>query len=100
MATIAALSLYLWGAGAALATGEVTLGGPFHLIDQDGKPRTEADFRGSYELIYFGFTHCPDLCPRSLGTMTAALDELEQRDRKSTRLNSSHIQKSRMPSSA
>jgi protein SCO1/2 len=71
-----ALSLCLWGAG---AMGEVTLGGPFHLIDQDGKPRTEADFHGSYPLIYFGFTHCPDLCPRSLGTMTAALGELEQR---------------------
>jgi len=76
---VAALSLYLWGAVAAGAAGEVTLGGSFHLIDQDGKPRTDADFRGAYPLIYFGFTRCPDLCPRSLGTMTAALDELEQR---------------------
>jgi len=75
---MAALSLCL-GTAAAGAAGEVTLGGPFHLIDQDGATRTEADFHGSYPLIYFGFTHCPDLCPRSLGTMTAALGELEQR---------------------
>jgi cytochrome oxidase Cu insertion factor (SCO1/SenC/PrrC family) len=55
---------------------EVTLGGPFNLVDQDGKPRTEADFHGSYPLIYFGFAHCPDLCPRSLSIMSAAIDEL------------------------
>ena len=42
-------------------------------------PGQNADFRGSYPLIYFGFTHCPDLCPRSLGIMTAAIEELAQR---------------------
>lgn len=66
--------LAIWPA----AAGEVTLGGPFHLIDQDGRPRTEADFHGAYPLIFFGFTHCPDLCPRTLGTITAALGELER----------------------
>ena len=63
----------------AKAAAEATLGGSFNLVDQDGTPRTEADFHGSYPLIYFGFTHCPDLCPRSLGTMGAAIDELMAR---------------------
>jgi len=76
---VVALALALLVPIAALAAENATLGGPFHLVDQDGAPRTEADFRGSYPLIYFGFTHCPDLCPRSLGTMGAALDDLETR---------------------
>jgi protein SCO1/2 len=58
---------------------EATLGGPFSLVDQNGTPRTAADFHGSYPLIYFGFTHCPDLCPRSLLTMSTAIDELMAR---------------------
>lgn len=38
----------------------------FNLTDQDGKPRTLADFRGSYVLVFFGFTQCPDVCPTTL----------------------------------
>jgi len=37
-----------------------------NLTDQDGKPRTLADFRGSYVLVFFGFTQCPDVCPTTL----------------------------------
>ena len=64
---------------------EATLGGPFSLVDQNGTPRTAADFHGSYPLIYFGFTHCPDLCPRSLLTMGTAIDELMARAPKKAR---------------
>ncbi len=63
----------------ATAAETATLGGSFNLVDQDGTPRTDADYRGTYPLIYFGFTHCPDLCPRSLGTMSAAVDDLAAR---------------------
>jgi len=63
----------------ANAADEPTLGGPFSLVDQNGAPRTEADFYGSYPLIFFGFTHCPELCPRSLVTMSAAIDDLTAR---------------------
>ena len=57
---------------------EATLGGPFELIDHNGLTRTAEDFRGSYPLIYFGFTHCPDLCPTSLTAMSRAVDDLAQ----------------------
>jgi len=76
---LAAVVLALLIPAGTLASDDVSLGGPFRLIDQTGTPRTEADFHGSYPLIYFGFTRCPDLCPRSLGTMGAAMDELSAR---------------------
>ena len=52
------------------------IGGPFALIDQDGKPRTDADFRGKLLLVYFGFTYCPDICPADLQNIGLALDSL------------------------
>src|SRR6187401_2978032 len=57
-------------------TGTALIGGPFSLSDQNGKTVTDADFRGKYMLIFFGFTHCPDICPAELQVMTAALDQL------------------------
>lgn len=42
------------------------VGGPFVLVDQHGGSRTDRDFRGRLVLIYFGFTHCPDVCPTDL----------------------------------
>jgi len=54
-----------------------TVGGPFALTDQFGKPRTDADFRGQYMLVFFGFTHCPDICPIELQTISDALDQLD-----------------------
>jgi protein SCO1 len=42
------------------------IGGPFALVDQDGKPATEASFAGKYRLMYFGYTSCPDVCPLDL----------------------------------
>ena len=58
------------GAGAAL------IGGPFHLTDQNGKARTEADFRGQYLLVFFGYTNCPDVCPTTLQVLTDAMAKL------------------------
>jgi protein SCO1/2 len=43
-----------------------TIGGPFSLIDQNGKPITDADFKGKPFLVFFGYTHCPDVCPTTL----------------------------------
>ena len=42
------------------------VGGPFQLVDQDGRAVTEEDFKGRPFLVFFGFTHCPDVCPTTL----------------------------------
>jgi protein SCO1/2 len=42
------------------------IGGPFRLINQDGQTVTDQDFRGRPFLAFFGFTHCPDVCPTTL----------------------------------
>jgi protein SCO1 len=52
------------------------VGGPFALIDHDGRPRTDADFLGKLMLIYFGFTFCSDICPTDLQAIAGALDKL------------------------
>lgn len=49
-------------------------GGPFALTDHTGKRVTDADFRGSFMLVYFGFTRCADTCPADLPTIAQALD--------------------------
>src|SRR3954467_5930402 len=52
------------------------IGGAFALIDQNGARRTDADFRGQFMLVYFGFTYCPDVCPTDLQQMGMAVDQL------------------------
>ncbi len=66
--------------GATSTSGAASIGGPFALIDQHGEARSDRDFRGRFMLIYFGYTYCPDFCPTSLTTMTAALDLVAQSD--------------------
>ncbi len=53
-----------------------SVGGPFALIDADGKPVTDQDFKGKWMLIYFGYTNCPDACPTALNDMALALDKI------------------------
>ena len=54
----------------------VTVGGPFSLIDQNGVRRSQDDFAGSYMLVNFGYTFCPDVCPTALRDISAAIDLL------------------------
>jgi len=61
---------------AATVTGKALIGGPFTLTDQSGKRVTDKDFVGHYTLVFFGFTHCPDICPTALQVVSAALDKL------------------------
>lgn len=56
--------------------GDALIGGDFTLLDGNGKTVSAADFRGRYMLVYFGFTHCPDICPTTLLIMKNALDKL------------------------
>ncbi len=51
--------------------------GSFSLVDHNGRPVTERDFRRRYMLVYFGFTHCRMVCPRSLTRSSEALDALD-----------------------
>jgi len=60
-------------AGTPLASA---IGGPFHLVDQNGKPFSDADLKGKWHLIFFGYTHCPDTCPTALNEISLALDRL------------------------
>jgi protein SCO1 len=43
-----------------------SVGGPFHLEDQTGKLFTDQDMKGRPFLVFFGYTHCPDVCPTTL----------------------------------
>jgi protein SCO1 len=55
-----------------------SMGGPFTLTDQNGRRVSDRDFAGSYRLIYFGFTFCPDVCPVDLQTIGAGLRQFER----------------------
>ena len=52
------------------------VGGPFRLEDQNGKPVTDGDMKGKPFLVFFGFTHCPDICPTTLFDMSQLMKEL------------------------
>ncbi len=57
--------------------GPKTLG-PFSVIDHDNNPFTLADLRGKWSLLFFGFTHCPDICPVTLAIMDKTHSRLDQ----------------------
>jgi protein SCO1 len=52
------------------------IGGPFSLVDQRGQPISDKDFKGKPYLVFFGFTHCPDVCPTALFEMSEVLRAL------------------------
>ena len=68
------------GSGAYMALSNqpaagFAVGGPFTLVDGDGKTVTEQTWRGKYMLVYFGYTFCPDVCPTTLSAVADALDK-------------------------
>lgn len=70
------------GGGAVGASGTIRtpdgarIGGPFRLVDHDGRAVTESDYHGTFLLIVFGYTSCPDVCPTELQVMSQAMDRL------------------------
>ena len=65
-----------------LSVGKPKLGGPFTLVDQDGRVVTDVDLHGRWTLLYFGFTHCPDICPEELTKMIEIVEAMRKRMRR------------------
>lgn len=57
-------------------SGVPAIGGPFELVSHHGKRFTNADVAGKAYLVFFGFTHCPDICPTTLSELTILMDDL------------------------
>lgn len=81
LATYATLVLGLLWAGAGVSAQEETPGS-FSLTDHTGRTVTDADYRGKFMLVFFGYTFCPDVCPTGLQTMSDALDILGTESKK------------------
>jgi cytochrome oxidase Cu insertion factor (SCO1/SenC/PrrC family) len=81
LAAALALSLatawFLWRAADQLGGGpQGAAATPFVLVDQEGRQRSDKDFRGRWVLLYFGYSYCPDVCPTTLAVMANTLDRL------------------------
>ena len=88
LASLAAIAVASWVAWSWIAPdaarsgrggvvqAEMDIGGPFELVDHNGRTVTDETFRGRYLLIYFGYGYCPDVCPTELANIAAALDVL------------------------
>jgi protein SCO1/2 len=83
------LVVFLAGLGVLIATtlfilqpqqqqsaGRVPIGGPFRLTSHEGKTFTDADLKGKPFMVFFGFTHCPEVCPTTLYDLTQDLEAL------------------------
>jgi len=57
--------------------GTPKLGGPFELVDRKGVTRTDEYYKGQYLLLYFGFSHCPDICPQEMEKQAQAIEMLD-----------------------
>lgn len=60
----------------ATLSGEAAVHSDFTLTDHTGKRVTEVDFLGRWQMVFFGFTYCPDVCPTTLAYMATVLDTL------------------------
>lgn len=68
------LLIMFWAMGGVSKVAQpAAIGGPFQLTDQTGKAVTDKDLKGKPTLIFFGYTHCPDVCPTSLFEMSEVL---------------------------
>jgi len=67
------LMTWLMGGDLRKVAAPAAIGGPFQLADQSGQAVTEKNLNGRPTLIFFGFTHCPDICPTSLFEISEVL---------------------------
>lgn len=68
--------------GACAKTEKPLVGGPFHLVDQNGRAVDQSLLQGKWSLVFFGYTFCPDVCPTTLTTLAQAQDRLGPKARK------------------
>jgi len=76
LAVVLAAILFLAGRSSSVGPAIAAVGGPFQLVDQDGKTVSDADMKGRPFLVFFGYTHCPDVCPTTLFEMSQMLHAL------------------------
>ena len=71
---VVGLLIVFWAMGGVSKVAQpAAIGGPFQLTDQHGKAVTDKNLKGKPTLIFFGYTHCPDVCPTSLFEMSEVL---------------------------
>ena len=74
---VAGLLIMFWAMGGVSKVAQpAAIGGPFQLTDQNGKAVTDKSLKGKPTLIFFGYTHCPDVCPTSLFELSEVLRAL------------------------
>jgi protein SCO1/2 len=61
--------------------GAAQIGGPFEMVDQDGRPADQRLLNGKWTAIFFGYTFCPDVCPTTLQTLAAAQEQMGDKAR-------------------
>jgi protein SCO1 len=71
-----AFELHVGPRGVARTWLGTAIGGPFDLVDQNGKRVSDIDLRGKWLLVYFGYTHCPDACPTALNNIALTFRDL------------------------
>jgi protein SCO1/2 len=76
LAVVLASILFVAGRSSSVGPAIAAVGGPFQLVDQDGKTVSDADMKGRPFLVFFGYTHCPDVCPTTLFEMSQMLRAL------------------------
>ena len=71
---VVGLLIVFWAMGGVSKVAQpAAIGGPFQLTDQHGKAVTDKNLKGKPTLIFFGYTHCPDVCPTSLFEISEVL---------------------------
>jgi protein SCO1/2 len=73
------LATFLYATGNLSGSGGgsfATIGGPFQLVDQNGNAITDRDLKGRPHLVFFGYTHCPDVCPTTLFELSEVMQAL------------------------
>ena len=76
LASVFLIVLLVAGRNPLPVASAAAVGGPFELTDQNGRTVTDKDFRGHPLLVFFGFTHCPDVCPTTLFELSEIMRNL------------------------